>query len=110
MMVLLKLFSNFLGLCQDEGTFSICSLWLVEALARYVHPINFSLCRAGSIDKNRLNEALLLFENMLTYANHCGLFSEEISACGLSLGNFPQAFTHLAFISASFNLDRQLGK
>jgi GH15 family glucan-1,4-alpha-glucosidase len=98
------------GLCQDEGTFSICSLWLVEALARYVHPINFSLCRAGSIDKNRLNEALLLFENMLTYANHCGLFSEEISACGLSLGNFPQAFTHLAFISASFNLDRQLGK
>jgi GH15 family glucan-1,4-alpha-glucosidase len=81
------------GLQGDEGTFSICSFWYVEALAR-----------AG-----RLEEARLAFEKMLTYANHLGLYSEEIGPTGEQLGNFPQAFTHLALISAAFNLDRQLG-
>jgi pentatricopeptide repeat protein len=81
------------GLEGDEGTFSICSFWYVEALAR-----------AG-----RLNEARLVFEKMLTYANHVGLYAEEIGPTGEALGNFPQAFTHLALISAAFNLDRQLG-
>jgi GH15 family glucan-1,4-alpha-glucosidase len=81
------------GLRGDEGTFSICSFWYVEALAR-----------AG-----RLAEARLVFEKMLTYANHLGLYSEEIGPTGEQLGNFPQAFTHLALISAAFNLDRQLG-
>ena len=81
------------GLKGDEGTFSICSFWYVEALAR-----------AGHID-----EARLAFEKMLTYANHVGLYSEEIGATGEQLGNFPQAFTHLALISAAANLDRQLG-
>ena len=77
----------------DEGTFSICTFWYVEALAR-----------AG-----RLDEARLAFEKMLTYANHLGLYSEEIGPTGEALGNFPQAFTHLALISAAFNLDRALG-
>jgi GH15 family glucan-1,4-alpha-glucosidase len=81
------------GLRGDEGTFSICSFWYVEAIAR-----------AGQID-----EARLAFEKMLTYANHVGLYSEEIGATGELLGNFPQAFTHLALISAATNLDRQLG-
>ena len=81
------------GLQGDEGTFSICSFWYVEALAR-----------AG-----RLDEARLIFEKMLTYANHLGLYSEEIGSSGELLGNFPQAFTHLALISAAVNLDRQLG-
>jgi GH15 family glucan-1,4-alpha-glucosidase len=81
------------GLAGDEGTFSICSFWYVEALAR-----------AG-----RLEEARLAFEKMLTYANHLGLYSEEIGPTGEQLGNFPQAFTHLALISAAVNLDRQLG-
>jgi GH15 family glucan-1,4-alpha-glucosidase len=81
------------GLRGDEGTFSICSFWYVEALAR-----------SGQID-----EARLAFEKMLTYANHVGLYSEEIGATGELLGNFPQAFTHLALISAATNLDRQLG-
>jgi GH15 family glucan-1,4-alpha-glucosidase len=81
------------GLQGDEGTFSICSFWYVEALAR-----------AGRVD-----EARLAFEKMLTYANHLGLYSEEIGPTGEQLGNFPQAFTHLALISAAFNLDRQLG-
>jgi GH15 family glucan-1,4-alpha-glucosidase len=81
------------GLAGEEGTFSICSFWFVEALAR-----------AG-----RLDEARLAFEKMLTYANHLGLYSEEIGPTGEQLGNFPQAFTHLALISAAFNLDRQLG-
>jgi pentatricopeptide repeat protein len=81
------------GLEGDEGTFSICSFWYVEALAR-----------AG-----RLDEARLIFEKMLTYGNHLGLYSEEIGPTGELLGNFPQAFTHLALISAAFNLDRQLG-
>ena len=81
------------GLEGDEGTFSICSFWYVEALAR-----------AG-----RLDQARIAFEKMLTYANHLGLFSEEIGPHGEQLGNFPQAFTHLALISAATNLDRQLG-
>jgi GH15 family glucan-1,4-alpha-glucosidase len=81
------------GLRGEEGTFSICSFWYVEALAR-----------AG-----RVGEARLAFEKMLTYANHLGLYAEEIGPTGEALGNFPQAFTHLALISAATNLDRQLG-
>jgi pentatricopeptide repeat protein len=77
----------------DEGTFSLCTFWLVEALTR-----------AG-----RLDEARLIFEQMLSYANHVGLYAEEIGPSGEALGNFPQAFTHLTLISAAFNLDRALG-
>jgi GH15 family glucan-1,4-alpha-glucosidase len=80
------------GLSGEEGTFSICTFWLVEALTR-----------AG-----RLNEARLIFEKMLLYANHLGLYSEEISVGGKALGNTPQAFTHLSMISAAFNLNRAL--
>jgi GH15 family glucan-1,4-alpha-glucosidase len=80
------------GLSGEEGTFSICTFWLVEALTR-----------AG-----RLNEARLIFEKMLLYANHLGLYSEEISVGGKALGNTPQAFTHLGMISAAFNLNRVL--
>jgi len=82
------------GLAGDEGTFSLCTFWYVDALAR-----------AG-----RLEEARLTFEKMHTYANHLGLYSEEISATGEQLGNFPQAFSHLALISAAINLDRQLNE
>ena len=81
------------GLAGSEGTFSICTFWYVEALAR-----------AG-----RLDDARLIFEKMLTYANHLGLYAEQIGPTGEQLGNFPQAFTHLALISAAVNLDRQLG-
>ncbi|MEV6653144.1 glycoside hydrolase family 15 protein [Streptomyces sp. NPDC051219] len=81
------------GLRGEEGTFSICSFWYVEALAR-----------AGRTDAARL-----AFEKMLTYANHLGLYAEEIGRTGEQHGNFPQAFTHLALISAAFNLDRALG-
>jgi GH15 family glucan-1,4-alpha-glucosidase len=81
------------GLRGEEGTFSICSFWYVEALTR-----------AG-----RIGEARLAFEKMLTYANHLGLYAEEIGPTGEQLGNFPQAFTHLALISAAYNLDRHLG-
>jgi GH15 family glucan-1,4-alpha-glucosidase len=82
------------GLTGEEGTFSLCTFWLVEALTR-----------AG-----RLEEARLIFEQMLGYANHLGLYAEEIGHNGEALGNFPQAFTHLTLISAAFNLDRALGK
>jgi GH15 family glucan-1,4-alpha-glucosidase len=81
------------GLQGEEGTFSICTFWYVEALAR-----------AG-----RLDEARLAFEKMLTYANHLGLYAEQIGLTGEALGNFPQAFTHLALISAGHFIDRQLG-
>jgi len=81
------------GLKGDEGTFNICTFWLVEALTR-----------AGRVD-----EARLMFEQMLGYANHLGLYAEETGQRGEGLGNFPQAFTHLALISAAFNLDRTLG-
>jgi GH15 family glucan-1,4-alpha-glucosidase len=80
------------GLRGSEGTFSICTFWYVDALAR----------------TGRLNEAQLTFEKMLTYANHLGLYAEEIGPTGEQLGNFPQAFSHLALITAAMNLDRQL--
>ena len=82
------------GLIGEEGTFNLCTFWLVEALTR-----------AG-----RLEEARLIFEQMLGYANHLGLYAEEIGPSGEALGNFPQAFTHLTLISAAFNLDRALAK
>lgn len=82
-----------------EGTFNICTFWLVEAMTR-----------AGRRDPKRLDEARLIFEQMLGYANHLGLYAEETGPCGEALGNFPQAFTHLALISAAFNLDRELGE
>ena len=82
------------GLRGSEGTFSICTFWYVDALAR----------------SGRLEEARLTFEKMLTYANHVGLFAEEIGPTGEQLGNFPQAFTHLSLINAAINLDAQLDK
>ena len=85
------------GLKGTEGTFNICTFWLVEALTR-----------AGGHDPARLNEARLLFERMLGYANHLGLYAEQTGPRGEALGNFPQAFTHLALISAAVNLDRAL--
>jgi GH15 family glucan-1,4-alpha-glucosidase len=83
---------EFDGVGGEEGTFNMCTFWLVEALTR-----------AG-----RLDEARLMFEQMIGYANHLGLFSEETGKRGEALGNFPQAFTHLGLISAAFNLDRVL--
>ena len=85
------------GLPGVEGTFNMCSFWLVEALTR-----------AGRTDPARLAEARLLFEQMLGYGNHLGLYAEQTGPSGEALGNFPQAFTHLALISAAFNLDRAL--
>lgn len=86
------------GFTDDEGTFNLCSFWLVEAMTR-----------AGRTDPARLDDARLLFEQILGYANHLGLYSEQTGPSGEALGNFPQAFTHIALISAAFNLDRALG-
>jgi GH15 family glucan-1,4-alpha-glucosidase len=86
------------GLSGEEGTFNICTFWLVEALTR-----------AGHFNPELLEEARLMFERMLGFANHVGLYAEETGNSGEALGNFPQAFTHLALISAAFNLDRALG-
>jgi GH15 family glucan-1,4-alpha-glucosidase len=80
------------GLAGNEGTFTLCTFWYVDTLAR----------------SGRLNEARLTFEKMHTYANHLRLYSEEIGSTGEQLGNFPQAFSHLALISAAINLDYQL--
>jgi GH15 family glucan-1,4-alpha-glucosidase len=80
------------GLPGVEGTFNMCSFWYVECLAR-----------AGDV-----KQARFLFEKMLGYANHVGLFSEELGPAGEHLGNFPQAFTHLSLISAAYYLDRAL--
>jgi len=81
------------GLPGHEGFFTVCSFWLVEAMSR-----------AGYVE-----EARFIFEKLLSYGNHLGLFSEEISSTGELLGNFPQALTHLGLISAACNLDRVLG-
>ena len=82
------------GLRGAEGTFSLCTFAYVNALAR-----------AGELDR-----ASVTFEKMLTYANHLGLYSEEIGLTGEQLGNFPQAFTHLALIDAAISLDAQLDR
>jgi len=81
------------GFDGEEGTFSMCSFWLVECLTQ-----------AG-----RLEEARLALEKMFSYANHLGLYAEEIGSSGEALGNFPQAFTHLSLISAAVHLDAALG-
>ena len=86
------------GLSGREGTFNMCTFWLVEALTR-----------AGRTDPRRLAQARLIFDKAMGYANHLGLYAEQTGLRGEALGNFPQAFTHLALISAAFNLDRTLG-
>ncbi len=80
------------GLGGEEGTFTMCSFWYVECLAR-----------AGFLDKARLS-----YEKMLSYSNHLGLYAEMLGPHGEHLGNFPQAFTHLGLISATYDLDRRL--
>ena len=80
------------GLRGSEGTFSLCTFLYVDALAR----------------ADRLDEARVTFEKMLTYANHLGLYSEEIALTGEQIGNFPQAFTHLALIDAAVTLNDRL--
>jgi GH15 family glucan-1,4-alpha-glucosidase len=80
------------GLSGNEGSFTACSFWFIECLAR----------------SHQLDKARLLFDKMLGYANHLGLYSEQLGSSGEHLGNFPQAFTHLALISAAAYLDRAL--
>ncbi len=80
------------GLSGAEGSFTACSFWYIECLAR----------------SHRTDQAQLLFEKMLGYANHLGLYAEQLGSSGEHLGNFPQAFTHLALISAATFLDRAL--
>lgn len=85
-------YRNADGLEGGEGAFTTCTFWYVECLAR-----------AG-----RLDEARVMLAQGMAYANSLGLFAEELDSRGLSLGNFPQALTHLAFISAAYFLDRRL--
>jgi GH15 family glucan-1,4-alpha-glucosidase len=80
------------GLAGMEGTFNMCTFWFAECLSR-----------AGETERARL-----VFEKMLSYANHLGLYGEQLGARGEHLGNFPQAFTHLGLISAAYNLDLRL--
>lgn len=80
------------GFSSEEGTFSMCTFWYVECLSR-----------SGQLEKARF-----YFEKMLGYANHVGLYSEQLGFEGNHLGNFPQAFTHMGLISAAYNLDKQL--
>lgn len=82
------------GLGTQEGTFSPCSFWMAETLAR----------------TGRVEEGRLMLEKMLTYCNHVGLYAEEIGPTGEALGNFPQAFTHLSLITACYNIDQALNK
>jgi GH15 family glucan-1,4-alpha-glucosidase len=84
-----------IGVGGHEGAFSMCTFWLVEAMTR-----------AAVYEPKYLVRAVNLFENMLGFSNHLCMFSEEIARSGEQLGNTPQAFSHLALISAAFNLDR----
>jgi GH15 family glucan-1,4-alpha-glucosidase len=79
------------GFSSKEGTFSMCTFWYVECLSR-----------SGQLEKARF-----YFEKMLGYANHLGLYSEQLGFEGEHLGNFPQAFTHMGLISAAYNLNSQ---
>lgn len=80
------------GFADEEGTFSICSFWYAECLSRGGDP----------------QQARFVFEKVLGYANHLGLFAEQLGPSGEHLGNFPQAFTHLSLISAAYDIDRRL--
>jgi GH15 family glucan-1,4-alpha-glucosidase len=83
------------GLSGEEGTFVICSFWLVSALAK-----------AGEIDR-----AERLFDKLVSYANDLGLLAEEIdTATGELLGNFPQAFSHIGLITAAWEIDKARGR
>ena len=82
------------GLRGSEGTFSLCTFAYVDALAR----------------ARRVTQARQAFEKMFTYANHLGLYSEEIALTGEQIGNFPQAFTHLSLIDAAVTLDAALDR
>ena len=82
------------GITGEEGTFNMCSFWFIEVLAK----------------NKEIDKALEYFEKMTGYANHLGLFGEQIGKRGEHLGNFPQAFTHLALISAALELDKQLDR
>ena len=77
------------GVAGGEGTFTLCTFWLVEALAL----------------GGRLDEARGLFEHAITFANDLGLMAEEIDPeTAAQLGNFPQGFSHMALIGAAVNL------
>lgn len=77
----------------------MCTFWMIEALTR-----------AGNYDDRYLQRAIGMFENMLGFANHLGMFSEEIAVSGEQLGNTPQAFSHLALVSAALNLHKGIGR
>ena len=83
-----------LGVGGKEGAFSMCTFWLVEAMTR-----------ASVYEEKYYARAVNIFQNMLSFSNHLSMFSEEIARSGEQLGNTPQAFSHLALISAAFNLD-----
>src|SRR5215469_1337634 len=77
------------GLIGDEATFTLCTFWLVDNLAM----------------QGRVDEARSLFERLLSYSGQLGLFSEEVDATSkMALGNYPQAFTHIALINSAHNL------
>jgi GH15 family glucan-1,4-alpha-glucosidase len=80
------------GFDGSEGTFSMCSFWYAECLAR----------------ADDLRQARFIFEKALGYSNHVGLYAEQLGACGEHLGNFPQALTHIALISAAWTLNQRL--
>jgi GH15 family glucan-1,4-alpha-glucosidase len=82
------------GFDGNEGTFSMCSFWYVECLSR----------------ANDLQQARFIFEKALGYSNHVGLYAEQLGPCGEHLGNFPQALTHIALISAAWNLNERLNE
>lgn len=86
------------GVGGEEGAFSMCTFWLVEALTR-----------AGAYNRKYLRQAFEMFENALSFGNHLHIFSEQIARSGEQLGNTPQAFSHLALISAAYNLNKTLG-
>lgn len=95
---LTKFCPRVVGVGGREGAFSMCTFWLVEAMVR------------ASVHESRYRiQAVSLFENMLSFSNHLCMFSEEIARSGEQLGNTPQAFSHLALISAAFNLGRVEG-
>jgi GH15 family glucan-1,4-alpha-glucosidase len=83
------------GLSGEEGTFVICSFWLVDCLAK-----------AGEVER-----AEALYEQLAGYANDLGLLAEEIdTATGEQLGNFPQAYSHIGLITAGYEIDRAKGQ
>jgi len=77
---------------KPEATFLVCAFWYVDALACV----------------GRVDDAIKTLDNILTYANHLGIFSEDVGLDGSQWGNFPQTYSHVGLINSAFRISKKM--